>query len=96
MEHWNSGDAFGEVKEFDISEAAADIDGTPVHSEIAGNIWKILVKEGDAVKKGDTLLIVEAMKMFNEIEADKAGTIKEILVDNEHPVEYGQALFVIV
>ncbi len=50
---------------------------------------------GQAVKIGDVLCIVEAMKMFNQIEADRAGTIKAILVENGHPVEFGQQLFVI-
>ncbi len=44
---------------------------------------------------GDTLCIIEAMKMLNQIEADKAGTIKAVLAENAQPVEYGQALFVI-
>lgn len=50
---------------------------------------------GAKVAVGDTLCIVEAMKMLNQIEADKAGTIKEILVENAQPVEFGQPLFVI-
>ena len=53
------------------------------------------VKVGDAVKKGDTLLIVEAMKVMNPIAADKAGTIAAILVENAQPVEYDQPLAVI-
>jgi acetyl-CoA carboxylase biotin carboxyl carrier protein len=53
------------------------------------------VSLGQNVKIGDTLCIVEAMKMFNEIEADRAGRIVEILVANGEPVEYNQALFVI-
>ncbi|VEG92183.1 acetyl-CoA carboxylase biotin carboxyl carrier protein [Legionella spiritensis] len=53
------------------------------------------VTVGQSVKVGDTLCIVEAMKMFNEIEADKAGKIIEILVANGDPVEYDQPLFVI-
>jgi acetyl-CoA carboxylase biotin carboxyl carrier protein len=53
------------------------------------------VSVGQAVKVGDTLCIVEAMKMFNEIEADRAGKIVEILVRNGDPVEYDQALFII-
>ncbi len=52
-------------------------------------------KVGDTVAVGDTLCIIEAMKMLNQIESDKAGVIKEILVDNETPVEFGQPLFVI-
>ena len=51
------------------------------------------VKVGDQVDKGAVLCIIEAMKLMNEIEADVAGTIREILVSNEDPVEYGQVLF---
>ncbi len=53
------------------------------------------VKVGDTVKQGDTLLIVEAMKVMNPIAADKAGTIQAILVENAQPVEYDQPLVVI-
>jgi acetyl-CoA carboxylase biotin carboxyl carrier protein len=50
---------------------------------------------GAQVKEGDTLCIVEAMKLMNEIECDKAGVVKAVLVENGQPVEYGQPLFVI-
>ena len=50
---------------------------------------------GDAVKKGDTVLIVEAMKVMNPIVADRDGTLKSILVDNAQPIEFGQPLLVI-
>jgi acetyl-CoA carboxylase biotin carboxyl carrier protein len=50
---------------------------------------------GQAVKEGEPLCIIEAMKLLNEIEADKSGVIKQILVENGEPVEYGQPLFVI-
>jgi len=53
------------------------------------------VEIGSQVKEGDTLCIVEAMKLMNEIEADHAGTVKAILVENGQPVEYGQPLFII-
>jgi acetyl-CoA carboxylase biotin carboxyl carrier protein len=53
------------------------------------------VQVGSSVKEGDTLCIIEAMKLLNEIEADKTGTIKAVLVENGQPVEYGQPLFVI-
>jgi acetyl-CoA carboxylase biotin carboxyl carrier protein len=53
------------------------------------------VSVGSQVKEGDTLCIIEAMKLMNEIEADKSGTIKEILAESGTPVEYGQPLFVI-
>ena len=55
----------------------------------------MFVQIGDRVNEGDTLCIVEAMKMMNQIEADVAGTIKSIRVQNGDPVEYGQILFVI-
>ncbi|HEV7799874.1 MAG TPA: biotin/lipoyl-containing protein, partial [Burkholderiales bacterium] len=51
---------------------------------------------GQAVKAGETVCIIEAMKLLNEIESDQEGTIKEILVENGQPVEYGQPLFLIV
>lgn len=50
---------------------------------------------GQSVKEGEVLCIIEAMKLLNEIEADKTGVIKEVLVENGAPVEYGQPLFVI-
>lgn len=53
------------------------------------------VEVGQSVTVGDTLCIIEAMKMFNQIEADKSGVIAAILVENGEPVEYGQSLFVI-
>lgn len=53
------------------------------------------VEVGQAVAKGQTLCIIEAMKLLNEIESDAAGTVKAILVENGQPVEYGQPLFVI-
>ncbi len=53
------------------------------------------VDEGQEVQVGDTLCIIEAMKMLNQIEADKAGVISSILVENGRPVEYDQPLFVI-
>ncbi len=58
--------------------------GTPPYVEI-----------GSSVKEGDTLCIIEAMKLLNEIDADAAGVIKQILVENGQPVEFGQPLFVI-
>ncbi len=53
------------------------------------------VEVGSTVEVGDTLCIIEAMKMLNPIEADKAGIVREALVENGHPVEYGQPLFII-
>ena len=53
------------------------------------------VDVGASVKEGDTLCIIEAMKLLNEIDADASGTIKQILVENGQPVEFGQPLFII-
>jgi acetyl-CoA carboxylase biotin carboxyl carrier protein len=56
---------------------------------------KAFVEVGDTVKEGETICIIEAMKILNEIEADKSGTVKEILCENGQAVEYGQALLII-
>ena len=56
---------------------------------------KSFVEVGDTVQAGDTLCIIEAMKLMNEIEADGSGTVKAILVENGQPVEYGQPLFIL-
>jgi acetyl-CoA carboxylase biotin carboxyl carrier protein len=53
------------------------------------------VEVGDSIKAGDTICIIEAMKILNEIEADKTGTVSKILCDNGQAVEYGQALYII-
>lgn len=76
--------------------------GTQVTSPMVGTFYRApspgadpFVEVGTQVKKGDTLCIIEAMKLLNEIEAEVSGTVKEILVDNASPVEFGQPLFVI-
>ncbi|HEX6320454.1 MAG TPA: acetyl-CoA carboxylase biotin carboxyl carrier protein [Burkholderiales bacterium] len=56
---------------------------------------KAFVEVGQTVKEGDTVCIIEAMKLMNEIEADAAGVVKAILVENGQPVEYGQPLFIL-
>ena len=56
---------------------------------------KPFVEVGDAVQVGDTLCIIEAMKLMNEIESDKSGVVKQVLVENGQPVEFGQPLVVI-
>jgi acetyl-CoA carboxylase biotin carboxyl carrier protein len=53
------------------------------------------VKEGDSVKEGDTLMLVEAMKVFNQITAPRAGTVKKILVEGGTPVEFGEPLLIL-
>jgi acetyl-CoA carboxylase biotin carboxyl carrier protein len=82
--------------------APAAPEGHVVKSPMVGTFYRSsapgaesFVKEGDTVSVGDTLCLIEAMKLMNEIEADAAGTIKAILVENGQPVEYGQPLFVI-
>lgn len=56
---------------------------------------KDFVSVGDSVSEGDTVCIIEAMKILNQIEADKSGTVKAVLVDNGQPVEFGQPLIII-
>ncbi len=76
--------------------------GETIDSPMVGTFYEAasptsspFVKVGDSIKVGDTLCIIEAMKMLNQIESEKSGVIKEVLVDNEQPVEFGQPLFVI-
>ena len=80
----------------------AEETGHVVKSPMVGTFYraatpgsKAFVEVGDTVQEGATLCIVEAMKLMNEIEADKGGVIKAILVENGQPVEFGQPLFVI-
>jgi acetyl-CoA carboxylase biotin carboxyl carrier protein len=83
--------------------AAEEPKGHEVKSPMVGTFYrapgpgaKAFVEVGQPVKPGDTLCIIEAMKLLNEIEAEVAGTVKEILAENGQAVEYGQVLFVIV
>ena len=84
------------------AEATDEADGHTVKSPMVGIFYRAaspgaepFAQVGQTVSTGDTLCIIEAMKLLNEIEADGEGTIKTILVDNGQPVEYGQPLFVI-
>ncbi|HUF19896.1 MAG TPA: acetyl-CoA carboxylase biotin carboxyl carrier protein [Burkholderiales bacterium] len=77
-------------------------EGHVVKSPMVGTFYrspspgaKVFVEVGQTVTAGETLCIIEAMKLLNEIEADASGTVKAILVDNGQPVEYGQPLFLI-
>lgn len=83
-------------------EKAEERTGNIVKSPLVGTFYQSaspesepFVKEGDIVKKGQVLGIVEAMKLMNEIESEYDGTVKEILVKNEQMVEFGQPMFVI-
>ncbi|MFM7178663.1 MAG: acetyl-CoA carboxylase biotin carboxyl carrier protein [Bacteroidota bacterium] len=76
--------------------------GTVVKAPMVGTFYRsagpdkeAFVKVGDKVQKGQTLCIIEAMKLFNEIEAEFAGTVTEILAENSAPVEFDQPMFVI-
>jgi len=90
-----------------VAEAAPQVQddvpsGHTVDSPMVGTFYeapapgqKAFVEVGQSVQEGDTLCIIEAMKMLNQIEADKSGTVSAMLVENGQPVEFGQALFVI-
>jgi acetyl-CoA carboxylase biotin carboxyl carrier protein len=82
--------------------AEAAPEGHVVKSPMVGTFYrasspeaKPFVDVGTTIKAGETICVLEAMKLMNEIEADASGTIKAILVENGQPVEYGQALFII-
>ena len=91
------------VMEAPAAEPAAEaIEGHAIKSPMVGTFYRApspgataFVEVGQNVSAGDTLCIIEAMKLLNQIEADKAGTIKAILVENGQPVEYDQPLFII-
>ena len=82
--------------------APAEPEGHVVRSPMVGTFYrspspgaKSFTEVGQSVSAGDTLCIIEAMKLLNEIEADQGGVIKAILVENGQPVEYGEPLFII-
>jgi acetyl-CoA carboxylase biotin carboxyl carrier protein len=82
--------------------APAAPSGHVVESPMVGTFYrassptaKAFVEVGQSVKVGDTLCIIEAMKMLNQIQSDASGVVKAILVENEQPVEFGQPLFIV-
>ncbi|MEM1288231.1 MAG: acetyl-CoA carboxylase biotin carboxyl carrier protein [Pseudomonadota bacterium] len=84
------------------AQAAPDAEGEPVRSPMVGTAYlspepgaAAFISVGDEVKEGQTLLIVEAMKTMNQIQAPRAGVVKEILVDDKQPVEFGEPLIII-
>jgi len=84
------------------AEPAPGGEGHAVKAPMVGTFYRApspearpFVEVGQVVKQGDTVCVIEAMKLMNEIEADASGTVKAILVENGQPVEYGQALFII-
>lgn len=85
-----------------VVEAPAAVEGETIKSPMVGTFYrspspgaKSFVEVGQQVNVGDPLCIIEAMKLLNEIEAERAGTIKAILIENGQPVEYGEPLFII-
>jgi acetyl-CoA carboxylase biotin carboxyl carrier protein len=85
-----------------VAAEAAEPEGHVVKSPMVGTFYrspsptaKAFVEVGQSVKAGDTLCIIEAMKLMNEIESDAAGVVKAILIENGQPVEYGEPLFII-
>ena len=90
------------VEERAIEEEKPPVDGKQITSPMVGTFYAAAspeyssyVKLGDQISVGDTLCIIEAMKIMNPIEAEIGGTVSAILVDNASPVEFGQPLFVI-
>ena len=88
--------------ENEVEEITKNISGHEIKSPMVGTFYeapspgsKPFVSIGDNIKAGDTLCIIEAMKMLNQIESDKSGVVKAILTENGQPVEYNQVLFVI-
>ncbi len=84
------------------TEPPAGQEGHVVKAPMVGTFYrspspdaKAFVEVGQTVKEGDTICIIEAMKLMNEIEADASGAVKAILVENGQPVEYGQPLFIL-
>ncbi len=84
------------------AEAAPAGEGHAVKAPMVGTFYrapspegKPFVEVGQPIKQGETVCVIEAMKLMNEIEADASGTVKAILVENGQPVEYGQALIII-
>jgi len=84
------------------AEAPAGVPDNAIKSPMVGTVYlspepgaKAFVNVGDKVKKGDTLMLVEAMKTFNPVEADRAGTVKAIYATDAQPVEYGEPLILI-
>lgn len=82
--------------------AAPELDGHVIKSPMVGTFYRSsspeavpFVEEGKTIAMGETICIIEAMKMLNQIECDHAGTVKSVLVENGQPVEFGQPLFVI-
>ena len=94
-----------DLKDIKIEKSSSEndeIDGIEVKSPIVGTAYlapepnaKTFVKVGQKIKKGDTVMIVEAMKTMNHVPSSKDGVVKEIVVDDGQPVEFGQTLVIL-
>ena len=91
-----------ESEKVEVNSEKSDLNGESILSPMPGTFYSAsspesdpFVKVGDTVSKGDTLCIIEAMKIMNEIESEKSGVIKEVILENGNPVEFNQPLFII-
>ena len=91
-----------ESEKVEVNSEKSDLNGESILSPMPGTFYSAsspdsdpFVKVGDTVSKGDTICIIEAMKIMNEIESEKSGVIKEVIVENGNPVEFNQPLFII-
>ena len=96
----NPGASPSDVRIESTSDLAPGKESLEIKSPMVGTYYQApapdappYVEVGSRVKRGDTLCIIEAMKLMNELESEVAGTITEVLVESGHPVEYGQVLF---
>ena len=102
QQHYQQGAPMAAAPAAAAVAAVVEPTGYVVKSPMVGTFYRssapgspAFVEIGSAVKEGDTLCIIEAMKLLNEIDSDKAGVVTQILVENGQPVEFGQPLFVI-
>ncbi|MDX1399629.1 MAG: biotin/lipoyl-containing protein, partial [Oceanospirillum sp.] len=86
---------FQSEQDLDADNGAEDVEGTPVESPTAGNIWKLNVAEGDTVKEGDVVAVLESMKMEIEIHAPASGTVIAIARQEGQQINAGQAIMVL-
>ena len=91
-----------ESEKVEVNSEKSDLNGESILSPMPGTFYSAsspesdpFVKVGDTISKGDTLCIIEAMKIMNEIESEKSGVVKEVIVENGNPVEFNQPLFII-
>ena len=91
-----------ESEKVEVNSEKSDLNVESILSPMPGTFYSAsspesdpFVKVGDTISKGDTLCIIEAMKIMNEIESEKSGVIKEVIVENGNPVEFNQPLFII-